>query len=211
MFECCGQTTFFPIAAGNATGYNPAGGKFGNYTLVTEPSNPTARNCTLKIKLYKHVCVCWFANRHPHIESKARPRKEVHHSRLIGAEFLSKGTYIGACLEFTESSYLGTAIYSVQMISATPYSLKPASLKTTPPTVEMVHRIYTSKTGEGGSEEPPTAWMNFVGSTGNHIPSRTSFNSVQWFTVMLVIAKHWKQPECPTLVTGLIWYIYAIK
>lgn len=63
----------------------------------------------------------------------------------------------------------------------------------------------------GGSEEPPTAWMNFVGSTGNHIPSITPFNSVQWFTVMLVIAKHWKQPECPTLVTGLIWYIYAIK
>lgn len=52
-------------------------------------------------------------------------------------------------------------MYSVQMVSAAPYSLNAVSLKCLPGYVNNGQNTYSKNTG--GSEEPLTAWVQLMG------------------------------------------------
>lgn len=77
LLEYYGESAFLHIPGGNATCYNPSGGKFGNYIytcLLTQKSH--FRSYTLKIKSSKHICVFWFENRPLYMKGKEKPGKK---------------------------------------------------------------------------------------------------------------------------------------
>ena len=68
---------------------------------------------------------------------------------------------------------MGSVMYTVQMVSTPPYSLKAATLKTAP-TVGTVGRAHILRVGVG--EEPPIAWVQLVAQAATTLGMTSSSN-----------------------------------
>lgn len=135
------------------------------------------------------ITLCWLQTGLHGGQGKTKERDS--HSRLAEAGLTSKGTYNNLRLVLGTTRWadhvpmriliayralMWSVTYTVQMVSSTHYSLKPASLKTVP-TVGTVGGVYIPRTGKDWGAS------HFLGpsqgSTGDHVLSMTSSNTLR--------------------------------